>query len=274
MTPDAIEALEIKLFIDAIHARYGYDLRGYATTPMQRRVLTALERSDEATLGALQHSVLVSPQKFAEVLSVLTIRVSEMFRDPACFRGVREQIVPILRTYPRLRVWHAGCASGEEVYSLAIVLAECGLDDRTEIFATDLSAHALEEARAGAYPAERLQSFVDNYRAAGGVGDVSRFYTEAYGGFAMSESLRRNITWLQHDLVTDGVFAEVQLLFCRNVLIYFGDELRERVLGKLAASLCPGGFLCLGASERLAGTPLAGSFDAFVPAARIYRHNR
>lgn len=266
-----VEAIEVRLFLQAIHDRYGYDLRDYASPSIGRRVRAALARSGLPHMGELQHRVLADPHFFASMVDSLTVGVSEMFRDPAFFRTLRHQVVPILRTYPLLNVWHSGCASGEEAFSSAILLHEEGLYDRTQIYATDLSVRALEQAKEGLYPAAMIKHSAANYRAAGGNAQFEDYYRAAYDHFAMRESLRRRILFFQHNLVSDHVFAEMHIIFCRNVLIYFEPTLRERVLRKFAQSLCPGGFLCLGSSERLAPS-LATSFSVFNEGARIYRY--
>jgi chemotaxis protein methyltransferase CheR len=271
-TSDSVEQLEIRLLLEGIHERYGYDLRSYAPASMRRRVLLALGKSGLHSLGELQHALLSDPQLFAAVLDDLTVRVTEMFRDPEFYRAFRERVVPHLRTYPIVRVWHAGCASGEEVYASAIVLSEEGIYDRTQVFASDLSSTALAQAKQGVYPARDLPEIVSNYRAAGGKGDLRDYCTEAYDRFALAEPLRRNIFFFQHDLVTDQAFGEMHVIFCRNVLIYFDRELKRSASQKLAASLRPGGFLCLGRGERLAATDPQHGFAEFLPEERIYRY--
>lgn len=268
---DDVEALEVSLFLEAIYAKYGYDFRGYAVASMQRRVFAALAKSGLGHLGELQHRVLRDPELFAVVLQHLTVRVSGMFRDPNFYRAFRARVVPLLRTYPFLKIWHAGCATGEEVYATAIVLAEEGLYDRAQIYATDLSADALAHAADGVFPLEQAAAFSANYAAAGGTSTFSSYYTSAYGHFALSAALRENVLFFQHDLVGDHVFGEMHVVFCRNVLIYFGEVLRGRVLAKLADSLCPGGFLCLGNSESLSGASGWRTFDD-LSEERIYRH--
>lgn len=270
---DDVEAIEIRLLLEAIHARYGYDMRGYAPASMRRRVLTALAASEASSLGELQHRVLHDRECFSDVLGHLTVRVSELFRDPASFREVRSRVVPMLRNYPFLKVWHAGCATGEEAYSGAILLTEEGLRARTQTYATDVSQEALQQAKEGIYPVSALPSFRDNHRMSGGTTDLSSYVTAAYDHLAMCEALRKSIHFFHHDLVSDHVFGEMHVIFCRNVLIYFGRELRERVLQKLAASLRPGGFLCLGTAERLTGaTSTERSFSPFASEQRIYRY--
>lgn len=268
---DDVEAIEIRLLLDAIYARYGYDLRDYAPTSMRRRVLAALGASGLAHLGELQHRVLADPNFFASILDFLTVRVSELFRDPRFHHAFRDRVVPVLRTYPLLKIWHAGCASGEEVYTTAITLQEAGLYERTQIYATDLSHEAVEQARQGIYPAEHLPRYSGNYAKAGGSATLSSYYTEAYERIAMRESLRRNIVFFQHNLVSDHVFGEMNVILCRNVLIYFGPDLKQRVLQKFESSLCPRGFLCLGSSEQLAPYGAQSAFADFAREDRIYR---
>jgi chemotaxis protein methyltransferase CheR len=269
---EEIEEIEIRLLLEAIFARYEHDLRGYAPASLRRRVRAALARSGCRNLGELQHAVLTEPAVFTQVIEDLTVRVTEMFRDPEMYLMLRERVVPILRTYPLLRIWHAGCATGEEAYATAIVLSEAGLYERAQIYASDISAAALEQAQQGTYPAERLALFAANYVAGGGRGDFAGYVTAAYGGIAINQALRRNILFLQHDLVGDHVFGEMHVVFCRNVLIYFGKELRRRVIAKLVQSLCPGGFLCLGQSERLVRTSDAQDLVEFAAEGRMYRH--
>jgi chemotaxis protein methyltransferase CheR len=269
---DDVENLEVSLFLEAIHVKYGYDLRGYARASMRRRVLAALARSGLAHLGELQHRVLHNPALFAAVLEDLTVRVTEMFRDPSFYRTFRARVVPLLRTYPFLKIWHAGCASGEEVYASAIMLAEEGLYERAQIYATDLSAQALAQASQGVFPEEQLGAMTAGYIAAGGTASFSDYYTSAYGLIALTSSLRENVLFFQHDLVGDHVFGEMHVVFCRNVLIYFGEELRGRVLGKLSESLCSGGILCLGNSELLSRVDGRHAFEGFAAEERIYRH--
>lgn len=267
---DDVEGIEVRLFLEAIHDRYGYDLRGYSPPSMRRRLLGALAKTGLDHFGELQHRVLVDPQLFATVLDGLTVQVSEMFRDPSFYRAFRTQVIPFLRTYPLLNVWHSGCAAGEEAFSSAIVLTEEGLYDRVQIYATDLSDRALEQAKQGVYPADNLAQCSANYEAAGGTAHFHDYYRAAYDHFAMRESLRRRILFFQHNLVSDHAFGEMHVIFCRNVLIYFDSALRDRVLKKFVASLCPGGFLCLGSSERLA-PPYLDAFSAVDERERIYR---
>jgi chemotaxis protein methyltransferase CheR len=266
------EDLEISLLLDAIANKYGHDLRGYHPASLKRRVQTALNKSGATSLGDLQHRLLHDPDLFASVLDDLTVQVSDMFRDPSFYLKFRADVVPLLRTYPLLKIWHAGCSSGEEVYASAILLREEGLYDRTQIYATDLSPGALARAREGVYPAERVPAFEQNYRSSGGTGRLDAHYSSGYGAVAFAESLRKNVVFFHHDLVGDHVFGQMQVIFCRNVLIYFGREFRQRVMTKLAAGLCRGGFLVLGSSEHLGRSEERLGFSEFNAKEHIYRY--
>jgi chemotaxis protein methyltransferase CheR len=266
-----IEELEMRLFLEAIYVRYGYDLRGYAPESLKRRVFSTIDRCGFRHLGELQHSVLTDPALFVRVLGMITIPVSAMFRDPSFYLAFRKLVVPRLRELPVLNIWHAGCATGEEVYATAIVLHEEGLYDRTHFYATDISPAALEQAKHGVYSMEKFPEFARDYKESGGVEHLANYLTEAYGSMAMDASLRRNVFFFPHDLVSDHVFGEMDVIFCRNVLIYFGKGLRQQVLQKLSESLNPHGFLCLGASERLLSFD-RGSFGPFCESERIYKN--
>jgi len=264
------EAAEQARFLDSIFQRYGYDLREYAPASLRRRVQAALGKSRLSTVTELEAKSLADPAFFTDVLESLTVRVTGMFRDPSFYRALRAQVLPLLRASPRVHVWHAGCATGEEAYSTAIFLAEEGLYDRCQIYATDLSPLALEIAKLGVYSAITLPAITANYRAAGGTSELSRYTTQAYGRISIHESLRRNILFFQHDLVGDHVFGKMDLIFCRNVMIYFGRDLQTRVVTKLGDSLQPGGFLCLGRSEQLSLARRA-RFSDFAADERIYQ---
>jgi chemotaxis protein methyltransferase CheR len=258
--------------LEEIHRQYGYDLRGYAPGSMKRRLAAAIARWGLSGMEELQRRCLAEPPFFAALLESLTVQVSEMFRDPLVYRTLRAQVIPILRTYPRLAIWVCGCATGEEAYSIAILLTEEGLYERAQIYATDLSARAVEHAKEGVYRADSIATYARNYREAGGTIGLDQYYTPAYDRVAMRSSLRRNMLFLQHDLVSDYIFGEMNLILCRNVLIYFGRELQETVIEKLTKALPPGGFLCLGSSERLSrSAPVR--FDDFSSEDRIYRRS-
>lgn len=253
--------IEIRLLLEAIYLRYHYDFRNYSMASLARRIDTALERTKCTTVSELQDKLLHEPAIFPQILEALTVQVSELFRDPPFFRYFRERIVPELRTYPSLRVWIAGCSSGEEVYSFAIALQEEGLLDRTTIYASDINADALSQARAGIYPIDRVATFADNHALAGGLQSLSRYYTAAYGRIAFDKSLRSSVLFSDHSLATDSVFAEVQLVSCRNVLIYFNRELKERTLALFRGTLARRGFLGLGSQESLEFTSESENYE-------------
>jgi chemotaxis protein methyltransferase CheR len=222
-------------------------------------------------LSRLQDKVLHEPSTFPALLGYLTVQVSEMFRDPAYFQALRARVVPLLRTYPSLRIWVAGCSTGEEVYSLAILLREEGLLARTLIYATDINAQALEQAEAGVYNVDRVAGFSDNYRKAGGRASLSEYYTAAYGRAVFDKSLRENIVFSDHSLATDSVFAEVQLVSCRNVLIYFDRVLQDRAVGLFRDALVRRGFLGIGVKESLRFSEHTDAFDEVSRNERIYQ---
>jgi chemotaxis protein methyltransferase CheR len=237
---------------------------------MGRRVMAAAAKVGSPNLGALLHRILREPETFCSVLDALTVRVTEMFRDPPMYRAFRQLVLPVLRTYPQLKIWHAGCASGEEVYATAILLTEEGLYNRAQIYATDMSATAVEQAREGVYPETLLPEFTMNYRAAGGERDFSAYWSRAYGRVSVRPALKQNVHFFQHDLVSDYSLGEMHVIFCRNVLIYFGEQLRNRVFSLFADGLSRGGFLCLGANEALPSAERA-AYQELAPNERIFR---
>ena len=263
--------IELRLFIDAIFLKYHYDFRGYAEASLRRRLGSAMSRFECETLSQLQDKVLRDPQLFRAVINVLTVQVSEMFRDPEYFKAIRTEVVPLLRTYPSLKIWVAGCSAGEEVYSLAILLREEGLLSRSLIYATDINDDALQKAQAGVYEAERLDVFTENHRKSGAKRPLSDSYTEAYGRAVFDKSLRQNVVFSDHSLATDSVFAEVHLVSCRNVLIYFDRKLQTRALDLFRDSLCRKGFLGVGMRESLHFYPNAKHFKEFARDERIYQ---
>ncbi|MES2879978.1 MAG: protein-glutamate O-methyltransferase CheR [Pseudomonadota bacterium] len=270
-SPPDLETIEIDLLLEAIYRRYGYDFRAYARASIERRIRLFLSGTDCATVSEMIPRVLHDSAFFSRLAPYFSIPVTEMFRDPWVYRAVREQVVPLLRTWPHFKVWHAGCATGEEVYSLAILLKEEGLYDRATIYATDFSDAALDQARAGTYEIDRLQDATRNYQQAGGKASLADYYHAAYGAAAMDPVLRERIVFSNHNLVSDSVFGEMHLVFCRNVLIYFNHELQDRALGLFAESLVHGGFLCLGTKEDLQFSAVHGSFEAVDRKARIYK---
>lgn len=263
--------IEIRLLVEAVYLRYGHDFRDYAFASLKRRVLQAQQRMGLGSISALQEQVLHDADRFAQLLQYLTVPVSEMFRDPSYFLGLRRHVVPVLRTYPSLKVWVAGCSTGEEPYSLAILLQEEGLLDRTILYATDINHASLEKARQGIFALDHMQSFTRNYQRAGGSRSFSDYYTAAYGGALFDKSLRDSITFADHSLATDAVFAETQLVSCRNVLIYFNRALQDRALGLFHESLTRRGFLGLGSKETLDFSAYADRFTPVSRPDRIYR---
>jgi chemotaxis protein methyltransferase CheR len=263
--------IELRLFLDAIYLRYDYDFRSYAHASLKRRVLAAMARFGCGTLTQLQERVLHDAAAFPPLLDFLTVQVSEMFRDPSYFLAIREQAVPILRTYPSLKMWVAGCSTGEEAYSLAILLREEGLLERTLIYATDINGSALQKAQAGVYDIDQLPTFTQNHRKSGAKSSLSDYYTAAYGGALLDGSLREHIVFSDHSLATDAVFAEVQLVSCRNVLIYFDRPLQDRALGLFHEALAHRGFLGLGAKESVRLSNYTHHFVDFVGPERLYR---
>ena len=263
--------IELQLLIDAIYLKYHFDFRGYSTASLKRRLRAALARFEVGTLSQLQDRVLHDPTVFPALLDFLTVPVSEMFRDPSYFRSLRETVVPLLKTYPSLKVWVAGCSTGEEVYSLAIPLREEGLLTRTLIYATDINPQSLQKAETGVYELERIAGFTENHRRSGARSSLSDYYTAAYDRAVFDKSLKRNIVFTDHSLATDSVFAEVQLVSCRNVLIYFNRELQDRAVGLFRDALCRRGFLGIGSKESLRFSVHADGFTELVREDRIFQ---
>lgn len=259
------------MLIEAIYLQYNYDFRDYTGASQKRRVLHALREMDCDSISALQARVMHDPAAFSRLLQFLTIPVTEMFRDPLFFAALREHVVPFLKTYPSLKIWIAGCSTGQEAYSMAIMLREEGLLDRSIVYATDINPESLETARRGVFPLEQMQLYTENYQAAGGKRAFSDYYTAAYGGALFDKSLVENVTFADHSLSTDSVFSETHLVSCRNVMIYFNKRLQDRVFGLFHESLCHRGFLALGSKESIDFSAYAGQFEPLVKRERIYR---
>jgi chemotaxis protein methyltransferase CheR len=263
--------IELELLIDAVYRLYHYDFRAYALASMRRRLKTAMLHFNCSSLSRLQEKILHDPAIFSALLDFLTVQVSEMFRDPAYFLALRAQVVPLLRTYPSLKVWIAGCSTGEEAYSLAILLHEEGLLDNTLIYATDINPHSLQRAAAGVYELARVAGFTDSHRRSGARCSLSDYYTAAYGRAVFDKSLKEHIVFSDHSLATDSVFAEVQLISCRNVLIYFNRALQDRALGLFRDALCHLGFLGMGTKESTRFSSQSSSFSEFAREEKIYQ---
>lgn len=263
--------IEIKLLLEAIFRKYHYDFRSYSAASIKRRLMQAREYFDCASFSQLQDKVLHDGAVLRSLLAFLTVQVSEMFRDPAYFKAIRDKVVPHLRTYPSLKIWVAGCSSGEEVYSLAILLREEGLDDKAMIYATDINPDALKKAEAGIYDISRIPLFTQNHRQSGGKSSLSDYYTAAYGAVSFDKSLRSRVLFSDHSLVTDAVFGEMHFISCRNVLIYFDRDLQDRAIGLFRDSLGRKGFLGLGAKESLRFSRHSDAFSDFSREERIYQ---
>ena len=268
---DDVEDIELCLLLEGIAKRYHYDFRGYSHASLKRRLSQAMVRFNCKTLSQLQDIILHDEQQFLALISYLTVQVSDLFRDPAFFLSIRHNVIEHLRTYPSLKVWIAGCGNGEELYSLAILFREEGLEERTLFYATDLSPEALRRAESGVYDQSRIPQFTENHRLAGGKISLSHYYTAAYGAAVFDRTLRQRTVFSDHSLVSDSVFAEVQLISCRNVLIYFDRELKERAIKLFCDSLPPKGFLGLGSKETLRFSDTVDRFKEFDRENRIYQ---
>jgi len=263
--------IELQLLIEAVYLQYNHDFRDYTETSQKRRVLHAVREMGCASISALQARVMHDPAAFAQLLQFLTIPVTEMFRDPLFYAALRAHVVPFLHTYASLKIWIAGCSTGQEVVSMAILLREEGLLERAMIYATDINPQALEIARRGVFPLEQMALYTENYLAAGGTGVFADYYTAVNGGALFDQSLVDNVTFADHSLATDSVFSETHLISCRNVMIYFNPRLQSRVFGLFHESLCHRGFLALGSKESITLSGYAGRFDPFGGRERIYR---
>ena len=277
-TPSAynpeLEQIEIELLLEGIYQHYGFDFRSYAYASIRRRLWKRIEAEGLTTISGLQDQVLHNPPMMEKLLLDLSINVTSMFRDPGFYRVFREQVIPTLRTYPFIRVWHAGCATGEEVYSMAILLEEEGLYERSRIYATDINEVVLQKAKSGIFPLERMQEYTENYIAAGGKRAFSDYYTAKYGGALFSPGLTKNVVFSQHNLVTDRSFSEFNVILCRNVLIYFDKTLQSRVLTLFYDSLAMFGILALGSKESLRFSPYEECYEQINGPEKIYRKVR
>ncbi|WP_245682701.1 CheR family methyltransferase [Archangium gephyra] len=268
---DALEDIELDLLLEGIMRRYGLDFRGYARMSLRRRVWNMVHAQKLGTLSALQAKVLHDPSTMEELLQHLSVNTTTMFRDPSFFVAFREKVVPHLFSAPFVRIWHAGCSTGEEVYSLAILLTEAGLYERSRIYATDMNAAVVERAKSGIFPMEHMREYTANYLRAGGTSAFSDYYTANYDHAIFKASLRKNIVFAQHNLVSDGTFNEFNVILCRNVLIYFGTELQGRVYRLLNQSLRRFGVLALGRGETLRHTVIENEYDEVDVQERLYR---
>ena len=266
-----LETLETDLLLEAIYRRYGYDFREYAYASLKRRIQNVLNEEKIPTVTALQEKLLHDPPSMKRFLLALSVNVTSVFRDPEFFAAFRQQVVPMLRTYPFVRIWHAGCSTGEEVYSMAILLREEDLYDKCRIYATDMDESVLRRAKEGIFRLDAARQYEENYLQAGGTRAFSDYYTSAYGNAIFRGSLRDNVVFSQHNLATDSSFNEFNVILCRNVMIYFTKSLQERVHGLFYDSLSMFGILGLGSKETMQFMPHEKHFEQIDARQKIYR---
>jgi chemotaxis protein methyltransferase CheR len=265
------EQIELQLILEAIYLKYGYDFRHYSKASIRRRVASRFMKSKFTSMAQMQNQILNDPNFFQSLLLDLTVNVTEMFRDPSFYLALRKNVIPLLKTYPFIKIWHAGCATGEEVYSMAILLKEEGLLHKSIIYATDINEMVLLKAREGIYSIDRIKAYTQNYQQSGGSESFSNYYTAKYDAAIINASLKKNIVFSQHNLATDNVFGEMHLILCRNVLIYFNRDLQDRVIGLFHDSLIRKGILALGSKESIRFTRARDQFSELVGPEKIYQ---
>ncbi len=271
MKSENISELEILLLLEAVYQKYGYDFRQYSKAHIRRRIMHRMAMSGLEDVAQVQSKVLKDEIFASELLQDLSITVTEMFRDKDFYKSLRENVIPILKTYPFIKIWHAGCSTGEEAYSMAIIMQEEGLYDRTIIYATDFNQYALNRAKEGVFSNVLMKPYTVNYQLPGGKESFSDYYTASYDNVIMNQSLKKNIVWANHNLVTDSVFAEAHLILCRNVLIYFDKNLQNKVQKLFYDSLIYGGILCLGSKEGLRFTDFCEKYMELDKKQRIFK---
>lgn len=271
MTYSDVSEMQISLLLEAVCQKYGYDFRQYSKAHVGRRIMNRMMMSGVTDISEMQTKVLNDKSFAFKLLQDLSITVTEMFRDPACYSSLREKVLPLLRTYPFIKIWHAGCSTGEEAYSMAILMQEEGLQDRTTIYATDFNQQALIQAKEGIFSNKMMKEYTANYLLAGGKESFSDYYTSSHDNVIMNQSLKKNIVWANHNLVTDSVFSEVHMILCRNVLIYFEKDLQNKVQALFHESLVNGGILCLGSKEALTFTDLQKEYTDLDKRHRIFK---
>ncbi|MBD2343003.1 CheR family methyltransferase [Anabaena subtropica] len=267
----SLEDIEIKLLLEGVYQYYGHDFRNYAVSSLKRRIYSFMRLEGLENISALQEQLLHDGTSLERFLLSLTVNVTSMFRDPSFYLAFRNQVVPILRTYPFIRIWHAGCSTGEEVYSMAILLQEENLYHRCRIYATDTNEKVLQNAKSGIFPLKMMQEYTQLYLRAGGKRSFSEYYTAAYDHALFRASLRENIIFAQHNLATDSSFNEFNVIFCRNVLIYFNQVLQKRVHTLFYNSLCNFGILGLGRQESIRFTPYEKYYEEIAKGEKLYR---
>jgi len=268
------ESIEIDLLLEAIYLKYGYDFRGYSKASIKRRIISFIKTSEFKTISALQYEIIYNKESFAKLFNNLSINVTEMFRDPLFYKAIREYIIPELKEKSAFKIWHGGCATGEEVYSMAILLKEEGIYDKCRIYATDMDGIVLQKAKEGIYSVENIKEYTLNYNKAGGLKSFSDYYIAKYDYAILDQDLKKNILFSSHNLATDYSFGEMDIIICRNVLIYFEQKLQERVIKLFKDSLCKKGFLCLGLKETIRVSEYTDDFDNVVANQKIYRLNK
>ena len=271
ISTDELEEIERALLVEGVARVYGYDFTEYAEASLKRRMTHWLGNSGFASFGQALPQVLRNPAVFEGLLRGITVNVSAMFRDPVVFKAIREQVTPHLKTYPFVKIWHAGCASGESAYSMAILLEEEGLKGHFRIYATDIDPEVLGKAQQGIFPLKDMAQFTHNYQKSGGRSAFSDYYVAGYDHAMLTPTLREHMVFASHNLAGDGAFGEMQMVLCRNVLIYFKERLKDRVLNLFHSCLADGGFLCLGTKETLEGRTIAPHYQEIAPGTRIYR---
>lgn len=270
MIMDENEKIEIDLIIQAIYQKYGYDFRGYAKASIRRRITNVLQKSGLKLYSDMIHAILCDEGFFNNLLKEMTVNVTEMFRDPEVYKALRKAILPLLEGPNPLKIWNAGCSTGEEAYSMAILLLEESTLSSCQIYATDMDEKVLKEAKSGIFDLKKIKDFTRNYQLSGGIESFSDYFVSRYDHAKIDEQLKESIVFFNHNLVTDGIFNEVDLILCRNVLIYFGSELQERVLKLFWESLCPGGILCLGSKETIMFSTFAEKFEVLDSKRKLY----
>ncbi len=269
-----IEEIEYELLLEGIYQTYGYDFRDYAPASLKRRIRKCMNDLGVNSISAFQDKILHEKKSFTNFLNTVSIDVTSMFRDPDFFLAVRQKIFPMIRNLPFIRIWHAGCATGEEIYSLAILLKEEKLYDKARIYATDMNEVVLEKAKNGIYSLKNIQDYAGNYHKTGGSVDFSEHYTAKYDNVIMNPALKKNIIWAQHNLVTDGSFNEFDIIFCRNVMIYFNKPLQEHVHKLFMDSLTVGGILGLGKKESLHSSSFRDNYKEIDEKVKLFKRVR
>jgi chemotaxis protein methyltransferase CheR len=266
-----VEDVEVDLLLEGIYRHYGFDFRAYASVSLRRRLRRRMEAERIATVTGLLDRVLHDPSCMERLLRDLSVTVTAMYRDPSFYVAFRKKVVPVLHTYPFTRMWVAGCSTGEEVYSLAILLEEEGLYERARVYATDINDAVLDQARAGVFPLDKMQEYTQNYIRAGGQRAFSEYYVAAYDGAQFNRSLARNVVFAQHNLASDRSFNEFHVIVCRNVMIYFDKSLQDRVHRLFYESLAPFGVLALGHKESIHFMPFEDRYEELDAEEKLFR---